>query len=728
MKHLALWFSLLLFAVYSPASGKRELVLQLAHRDEVIAVAPAPDGNHFASLDGDNQGSFGDVKIWTRQGELFRTHRPSASRNNDAVTCVAWRDANVLIAGKQKGSIELWDIRTGSVVGRVPTLLSPHSQSIQHLAASRDGSVLAAVVVKSEDKGRGSRSPDLVVTLTLWRMSGGYKFWKRIALPGELSTVKWAVEGRSLFLTDGVKTRILDVVAGKTTLLGNQDNVCGARDGALLAFSDGEKISLKHKGATQKTFKFLWDYQQGDVVTALALSPDGNTLVAGIDGNLTDSRLVWFDTRVGRMIASKPVAGDTPMDMAFTPDGKSLIIGGRFHHLELWSTAKRFRTKVMAASVSLLGPVVFSPNGRYLVHGGDDGTLRVWDVVTRKLVRTINEHEGWIDDIAFSRDSKKLASLGSDGITQIWDMRSYKRLAKWQESGERCVFAADSNALLVVNGTNNGPREVRVWNASTGKLQMAVTGHGQNVNAASLSPDGKWLATAASDGLLKIWNLSAGVCEVTLKDDTLEPYDGDVLPSRNANATAAALAWSSTGDRLVIGGKDSWLRVWNFKERKVEHVLRSPSPGMGSIQTLRALPGEKLLVSYSRRKICEWNLATGSVTRIVTVRTKVDSCVDEFRSGDGVIADEWAPVISPDGRLVMTYAADGGVTIADVATGNPLATFLILPAPLPARPDEAGPVSQDWVTYTPEGKINASVGAKKFIRWRVNGKLIPAVP
>src|SRR5687768_12432427 len=85
----------------------------------------------------------------------------------------------------------------------------------------------------------------------------------------------------------------------------------------------------------------------------------------------------------------------------------------------------------------------------------------------------IAKHTAWVADLAFDKEGKLLATAG----------------------GQTLLYR---------------PGEVKLWSPQDGKLLASPTGHETAVWGVAISSDGKTLATAGYDGLIRLWDLPEG--------------------------------------------------------------------------------------------------------------------------------------------------------------------------------------------------------------------------
>jgi WD40 repeat protein len=185
-----------------------------------------------------------------------------------------------------------------------------------------------------------------------------------------------------------------------------------------------------------------------------------------------------------------------------------------------------------------------------------------------------------------------------------------------------------------------------------GSCRLAdVIGHEGVVFAAVFSPDGKYVATASSDGTARVWEPHAGDAASTsagaLSDVALRHQGG-----------VTAVAFSPDGRRLATASLDGTARLW------------SVPPATGSLATAGRVLQHSVRVQAVAFSPDGALLATGTDDGAVRLwSTATGQPVGQPLRHQGAVN---ALVFSPDGRLLATASADHTARIWSVANGAAL--------------------------------------------------------
>ena len=127
--------------------------------------------------------------------------------------------------------------------------------------------------------------------------------------------------------------------------------------------------------------------------------------------------------------------------------------------------------------------------------------------------------------------------------------------------------------------------------AADGKSIRTFKTGPKSLDAFSLSPNGKTLATASENSQIKLWDVELGACQRTLQ------LDGKV----------SKLSFSSDGKRVAAGysfeGK-SFIRVWDTSGKAVVRI-DYPS-GENSLRDILFSPDDRELISASADHTVRW--------------------------------------------------------------------------------------------------------------------------
>ena len=197
------------------------------------------------------------------------------------------------------------------------------------------------------------------------------------------------------------------------------------------------------------------------------------------------------------------VGADTDSQLALSPDGRSLAMEtGARGTVAVWEVPSGRERARHAFPANHAFPLAFSPDGKSLVILGfqsrmapEDGTLSLWEPASGRL-RTIPTN-GIGFGAEFSPDGRLLA------------MNTRKRGWRLPQDPRAWARAWRSGRPMPPRVRSIAPSEVMVWDVATGRLVAQLRGHADSITGLAFSPDGTMLATASDDGAVLIWDVPA---------------------------------------------------------------------------------------------------------------------------------------------------------------------------------------------------------------------------
>jgi len=629
------------------------------HEGQVWDVAYSADGRSIVSASAD-----GTARIWRDGAEVLalRGHREGLYE------AAFSPDGGLIATASVDGTARIWSASDGAEL-----LMLPHRGEVRDLAFNRDGSLLASV----DDEGN----------LSLWSTRSGRLLGTWGAHLGDGHGVAFDPT-RTRVVTageDGV-ARIWDIDAPgpPVVLTGHEGAVLDAvfnPDGTLVATA-GQDDTVR-----------LWNASSGELdqilrghdlsVQAVAFSPDGARLVSA---SVDETARVW-EVSTGRQVLTLRGHHDVVQGADFAPDGWTVVTGGEDGTVRTWrgepdggrtlyghdggvqalsATEDHVITGAADGVIGIWDPLRAAPV-RWLEGHSDaviqlvtdkaktrvasasiDGTARVWDIASGRSLAVLEAGEDGLSGVALSPDGTRAVTVGSDGAVRMWDVSRGTELQQLDtenvEPGDELAhhaYYAPDGAHVVTYLESTG--SIRVWNGMTGRAITTL----EEPEASSFfdldfSPDGRYLAAAAEDDAVWVWDLGTGRVHLELRGHTDAVF---------------TTAWSEDGTRIYSGSFDGTVRIWDATDGTAIATLRGHT---GAITDLT--PFGARLVSCSLDTTCRiWDAERGETLRTLHGYT---GPVDSEASPDGT----W--LVSTSGssaRLDRCYACEGVADLLKVA-------------------------------------------------------------
>ncbi len=308
-------------------------------------------------------------------------------------------------------------------------------------------------------------------------------------------------------------------------------------DGTLLAVA-GYHEALLHKADGSGLVARLVGLSER--VQSVAFSPDGKLLaVAGGSPGRFGEVQVW-DVAKKRLKHSVAVTFDTLYGVSWSPDGSKIAFGCADNSVRAIESDTGKQVLFQGAHSDWVLGTAFSQDGLHVVSISRDMSMKLTHVATQRFVDNVTSitpgalkggllalarrplpkqtQVKGVDNAMHVYDEVVMA--GSDGVPRIYKIhRTVQRVIGDDANKVRQfpgmpgrIFALAFNkdgTQFVAGSSLDGKGEVRVYNANDGKLVSKLENIGA-VYAVAFRPDGKQVASAGFDGVVRLSDPATG--------------------------------------------------------------------------------------------------------------------------------------------------------------------------------------------------------------------------
>ncbi|MFN0075266.1 MAG: c-type cytochrome domain-containing protein [Prosthecobacter sp.] len=297
-------------------------------------------------------------------------------------------------------------------------------------------------------------------------------------------------------------------------------------------------------------------------VTALALSPDGDTLACSgyFEVTLWDVATGKLKSRIGGM-------PERVLALAWAAENQLAVAGGvPGRSGEVWTVnpAQPVERKRIITSRDCVLTLTASRDGKSLVTGGTDNTLRCFELPAMKLNWQIEPHADWIMAVAISPDGSCIATASRDRTTRRIDSTNGEIEATF--TGHECAvlsvaFSLDGNECI--SGDAEG--EIRRWDR-----------HGDAKKDSSIRPSGR-TEVLAVDFIDAVTPVAATGNGIVSSMDAKARKTKDKLTRHADRVNVMVVQRIDKTTRLITGCHDGRVRITELgKPEPVLNFIASP--------------------------------------------------------------------------------------------------------------------------------------------------------
>jgi WD40 repeat protein len=295
-----------------------------------------------------------------------------------------------------------------------------------------------------------------------------------------------------------------------------------------------------------------------NLVTSLAAVGEGRLVSASYDHTLR-----WWN--LGAASAKAEIVLDRKArEAAAKKSGKPASLQGvpvEIHKAE----------RVVEAHEEWIRTICLGGEGRQLLAGDDRGVAILWDAAEAREIRRLQARGGFLRAVALTKDGKRAATCEFTpryaqfpNTIKVWDVEAGTvklDLAKDFKKGNSvtgmnaAAFSPDGKLLaLGEGGERDGNAKVHLLESETGKKVQEIGGHQYGITSLAFLPDGKALASAGRDTVVRLW----GVPDGRMIQELGKPRGGQFKDWIHQ------VALSPDGKRLAAGDMAGQIHVWSL--------------------------------------------------------------------------------------------------------------------------------------------------------------------
>jgi WD40 repeat protein len=603
--------------VWTLADGKASITLPLAGPAQEVAISP--NGSRLAVAFTEEKANHLRVYDGMTGRELQALPDPAAPVRSLSFLA----DNRTLVSGGDDKAVTIHDV---AVTVAVPV----HTGGVVGLALNP---AVPQAITAGADK-----------TIKLWDLTTGKELKTIANLPQPITSLSASRDFTALAVTAGKVAKVLQIA------------------------DDKELVSIAHAAE----------------VVSVGLNNDKTRLITGSVDNMAR---VW-EIATGRLLQTFAHTGP--------------VRGVGFHPgLPLVVTASADKTAAVhplvftraAAFPKPLRAIVATPDSARVVVAGDDGVVHVVNAGNATEERKIEGAAGPVYALALSKNGQVLATAGADKTIRLFAFNDGKEIGTIPATAPIRGLSLTADAKLLVGVADD--KTVTVWSVSFqpgqplpddfGKVVQQFT-QAASATSAAFTDKGE-LFTGSADKAVRQWKVAANV------------------PTRNFQHPnlVDAVAWSPDGKLLATACHDGILRVFDVEKNaavKAINAHTTPAPPSAVYSVTWTTDGKQLLSTSFDKSMKLWDATGGNL-----VREFKPFAEKTFEKGH---TDQvFCAAITRDGKLIASGGSDRRIKIWS-ADGSVVREFPN--PDIKGEPGQSHPGGIYQLRFTPDEKYLVSAG------------------
>ena len=340
-------------------------------------------------------------------------------------------------------------------------------------------------------------------------------------------------------------------------------------DGKALVTASFDQTLKLWDVATQATMRTMEGHT--GIVLTVDVSPDGKLIASGS----SDRTIRLWDVPKSDPISTRKIHENSVTAMATSKDGSLIATGDDKGLIKIWSNSATEDSAPESASppaetakeISIgkaISKLAWKNDNKSLAAACDDGSLVVVLLAAdgSSEVSRLIAHEGKVTGVGFTPNNQYIFSCGSDGFVRRWPTAIPRPLTFEGLSSAATALAIHPKGTAIVVAGKDG--QARILKRADGAVIHTLEGNSETITDVSFNRAGSQVAILSAHQVVRVFNASTGKLD---------------FETTAAKSPLTSVVFSADGKDVIVGSERGDILAHELVEKaRFRSLSKSPKP------------------------------------------------------------------------------------------------------------------------------------------------------
>jgi len=261
-------------------------------------------------------------------------------------------------------------------------------------------------------------------------------------------------------------------------------------------------------------------------------------------------------------------------------DRRLIISGSQDGNLVIWSARSKGVKKVLKGHDSSITALTLNSDRDLLVSASHDGNMRIWNLHSFTSRKSLGNPCA-VKALKILNDDATLVSGDSQGGITVWNLNTAATVKSFDaHHGEVTSLSLLGRSRLISVGADG---HIKVWLTESWTCFFSLKAHDEIINEVSISPNGRYLATASQDKTVLVWDVNDEASEV-------EPRKVNLLTKKEElyhHLRGVSSVKFANDETLLTASKDDTIRVCDITSGEVTQTIMCGLQGVNDMSIIQ---------------------------------------------------------------------------------------------------------------------------------------------